>query len=118
MSKKWQFFVFVLAAALASISGILYVQWGNYITPSQLGLVAAAQPVIWAAIGGRSSLLAVSLSTIGMTWFTFTLATQGNQLSLIFIGAAAVVSIMLFKDGVIVTLWSNFIKLKIFFEKN
>ena len=27
--------------------GILYVQWGNYITPSQLGLVAAAQPVIW-----------------------------------------------------------------------
>ena len=115
--RKWQFFVFVLAAALASVSGILYVQWGNYITPSQLGLVAAAQPVIWAAIGGRSSLLAVSLSTIGMTWFSFTLSTQGNQLSLIFIGAAAVASIMLFRDGIVVTLWNNVSKLGKLFEK-
>ena len=115
--RKWQFFVFVLAAALASVSGILYVQWGNYITPSQLGLVAAAQPVIWAAIGGRSSLLAVSLSTIGMTWFSFTLSTQGNQLSLIFIGAAAVASIMLFRDGIVLTLWNNVGKLGKLFEK-
>ncbi len=105
--RVWQFGVFLLAAALASFSGILYVQWGNYITPTQLGLVAAAQPVIWAAIGGRSSLFAVFVATVLMTWFAFTLSTQGNQLSLVFIGAATVVAIMLFKDGVVVSIWKK-----------
>ncbi len=105
--RVWQFGVFLLAAVLASISGILYVQWGNYITPTQLGLVSAAQPVIWAAIGGRSSLFAVFVATILMTWFTFALSTQGSQLSLVFIGAATVIAIMLFKDGVITSIWEK-----------
>ena len=105
--RMWQFGVFLLAAALAALSGVLYVQWGNYITPTQLGLVAAAQPVIWAAIGGRSSLFAAAVATVLMAWFTFTLATQGNQLSLVFIGAAAVAAIMFFRDGVVVTLWER-----------
>ena len=48
--------VFVLASVLAGISGLFYVQWGNYITPSQVGLVSAALPVIWVAVGGRTSL--------------------------------------------------------------
>ena len=55
-----QLVVFVLAAVLAGISGLLYVQWGNYITPSQVGLLQAALPVIWVAVGGRDSLLAVA----------------------------------------------------------
>ena len=105
--RAWQFGVFLLAAGLASFSGILYVQWGNYITPTQLGIVAAAQPVIWVAIGGRSSLFAVSIATILMTWFAFALSTQGNQLSLVFIGATAVAAIMLFKDGIIVSIWKR-----------
>ena len=54
-----QLVVFVLAAVLAGISGLLYVQWGNYITPTQVGLLQAALPVIWVAVGGRDSLLAV-----------------------------------------------------------
>ena len=105
--RVWQFGVFLLAAVLASFSGILYVQWGNYITPTQLGLVSAAQPVIWAAIGGRSSLFAVFVATILMTWFTFALSAQGSQLSLVFIGGATVIAIMLFKDGVITSIWEK-----------
>ena len=50
-----QLVVFVIAAVLAGISGLLYVQWGNYITPSQVGLLQASLPVIWVAVGGRES---------------------------------------------------------------
>ena len=57
-----QLVVFVLAAVLAGVSGLLYVQWGNYITPTQVGLLQASLPVIWVAVGGRDSLLAVALS--------------------------------------------------------
>ena len=58
-----QLVTFVLAAVLAGLSGLLYVQWGNYITPTQVGLLQASLPVIWVAVGGRDSLVAVAVST-------------------------------------------------------
>ena len=94
--------VFVLSAMLAGISGLLYVQWGNYITPSQVGLLQAALPVIWAAVGGRTSLLAVVIATLALNWLTFTLSSQGNQYAMVIVGALLVVTMMFFPRGIIV----------------
>ena len=33
--------------------GVLYTAWGQYITPSSMGLMAAALPVIW-VVGRRA----------------------------------------------------------------
>jgi len=97
-----QWLVFVLSALLASISGLLYVQWGNYITPSQVGLLSAALPVIWTAVGGQTSLLAVVISTIVLNWVTFTLSSQGNQYAMVIIGAALVITMLFFPRGIVV----------------
>ena len=97
-----QWLVFVLSALLAAISGLLYVQWGNYITPSQVGLLSAALPVIWAAVGGRTSLLAVLIATIVLNWVTFTLSSQGNQYAMVIIGAALVVTMLFFPRGIVI----------------
>jgi len=99
-----QLVVFVIAAVLAGISGLLYVQWGNYITPSQVGLLQASLPVIWVAVGGRESLLAVLLSTCGLNWLNYTLSSEGYQYALIIIGALLVAVMLFFPDGIIVTL--------------
>jgi branched-chain amino acid transport system permease protein len=99
-----QLVTFVLAAVLAGISGLLYVQWGNYITPSQVGLVQAALPVIWVAVGGRESLLAVALSTYALSWLTYTLSAAGNQWAFVIIGGLLVVVMMFFPKGIVVTL--------------
>lgn len=97
-----QLVVFVLAALLAGLSGLLYVQWGNYITPSQVGLLQAALPVIWVAVGGRESLLAVMISTFALNWLNFTLSSQGNQYALVIIGALLVVVMLFFPRGFVV----------------
>ncbi len=99
-----QWLVFVLSAVLAAISGLLYVQWGNYITPSQVGLLSAALPVIWAAVGGRTSLLAVLIATIVLNWVTFTLSSQGNQYAMVIIGAALVITMVFFPRGIVIML--------------
>ena len=99
-----QLAVFVLAAVLAGISGLLYVQWGNYITPTQVGLLQASLPVIWVAVGGRDSLLAVALSTYALNWINFSLSSSGNQYSLVIIGALLVIVMMFFPKGIVVTL--------------
>ena len=99
-ARKW--IVFVLSSMLAAISGLLYVQWGNYITPSQVGLLSAALPVIWAAVGGRTSLLAVMIATIVLNWVTFTLSSQGNQYAMVIIGAALVITMLFFPRGIVI----------------
>lgn len=99
-SRQW--LVFVLSAILAAISGLLYVQWGNYITPSQVGLLSAALPVIWAAVGGRTSLLAVLIATIVLNWVTFTLSSQGNQYAMVIIGSALVITMLFFPRGIVI----------------
>jgi ABC-type branched-subunit amino acid transport system permease subunit len=99
-----QLVVFVLAAILAGISGLLYVQWGNYITPSQVGLLQASLPVIWVAVGGRESLLAVLLSTCALNWLNYTLSSEGYQYALIIIGVLLVAVMVFFPDGIVVTL--------------
>ena len=96
--------VFVLSALLAGLSGLLYVQWGNYITPSQVGLLQAALPVIWTAVGGRTSLLAVVISTLILNWVTYTLSSQGNQYAMVIIGALLVVTMLFFPRGIVVML--------------
>lgn len=99
-----QLAVFILAAILAGISGLLYVQWGNYITPSQVGLLQAALPVVWVAVGGRESLLAAAISTYALNWLTYTLSSAGYQYALVIIGALLVVVMTFFPGGIIVTL--------------
>ena len=99
-----QLVVFVLASVLAGITGLLYVQWGNYITPSQVGLLQAALPVIWVAVGGRESLFAVRHRTYALNWLNYTLSSAGYQYALVIIGALLVAVMMFFPDGIIVTL--------------
>jgi branched-chain amino acid transport system permease protein len=96
--------IFVLSAMLAGLSGLLYVQWGNYITPSQVGLLQAALPVIWAAVGGRTSFLAVMIATFALNWLTYTLSSQGNQYAMVIIGGLLVVTMMFFPRGIVVML--------------
>ena len=99
-----QLVTFVLAAVLAGLSGLLYVQWGNYITPTQVGLLQASLPVIWVAVGGRDSLVAVALSTYLLNWLNFALSSAGNQYAMVIIGVLLVVVMMFFPRGILVTL--------------
>lgn len=99
-----QLAVFVLASVLAGLSGLFYVQWGNYITPSQVGLLQASLPVIWVAVGGRDSLLAVLIATYALNWLNYTLSSGGFQYALVITGALLVAVMLFFPQGIIVTL--------------
>lgn len=100
--------VFVLSAALAGVSGVLYVSWGNYISPSSMGLLAATLPVIWVAVGGRNSLLAVLLSTIALRWLTDALAVKGGEYAFLIMGILLLGTMMFFPEGIVVMLARKF----------
>jgi ABC-type branched-subunit amino acid transport system permease subunit len=102
--RLFQLFAFVLAATAATVSGVYYVSWGNYITPSNVGMLAATLPVLWVAVGGRTSFTAVILSTVGFQFASDWLAAFSGRYSLILMGTLLLLTMMFASEGVIVTL--------------
>lgn len=96
--------VFTLGAALAGVSGVLYVSWGNYMNPSSMGLLAATLPVIWTAVGGRHSLLAVLLSTVALRWLADALAVRGGEYAFLILGALLLATMLFFPAGIVITM--------------
>lgn len=98
--RRVQLVVFTIGAVLAGLSGLLYVSWGNFITPSVFGVTANIVPVIWVAVAGRKSLLAAILGAVAIQWATQELATMG-QYALVVQGLALTLVVMLMPDGLV-----------------
>ena len=77
---------------------------GQLHQPVQHGSSAATLPVIWTAVGGRSSLLAVLLSTVTLRWLADTLAVRGGEYAFLIMGILLLVTMLFFPAGIVVTL--------------
>lgn len=98
-----QLAVFCIAALLAAVSGILYVSWGNFITPSVFGVHYNILPVIWVAVSGRKSLTATAVGTVLIVWLSQRLAIQGD-ISFVVLGAVLLAAMLVRPDGILVGL--------------
>jgi ABC-type branched-subunit amino acid transport system permease subunit len=105
--RMYQLVVFVIGSVLAGMSGALYTLWGSYITPSSMGLTAAALPIIWVAAGGRKDITATLLATVLLTWLSQQLAVKGNQYALIWMGAILLTVVLFAPRGLFVSLWKT-----------
>lgn len=110
--RRYQLIVFIVGGALAGLSGVLYTTWGTYITPSAMGLTAAALPIVWTAAGGRKDITATLVATIFLVWLSQMLAVKGNQYALVLMGLILLVAVMLAPEGFVVTLVKKFARLK------
>lgn len=99
--RRIQLAAFALAGALAGVSGVLYVAWGRYITPSTMGLTTAALPVIWVALGGRKSLLGTMLAGVILQYFAQYLSASGSEHALILQGVLLMLVVMYIPEGVV-----------------
>ena len=99
--------VFCLGAFLAGLSGILYVSWESFITPTVFGVQNNILPVIWVAVAGRKSLTATVIGTLFLLWLSQKLAVQGNY-ALVVQGAILILVMMLLPEGAITGLVARF----------
>jgi len=102
--RKYQLGAFVIGSSLAGLSGVLYTTWGQYITPSSMGITAAALPIVWVAVGGRSDLTATLLGTILLIGGFQALTVYGSQYALVVMGVLLVVTVLLAPEGLIMAL--------------
>lgn len=104
--RKYQLAAFVIGSSLGGLSGVLYTTWGQYITPSSMGLTAASLPIIWVAVGGRSDLTTTLIGTLLLIGGFQALTVYGSQYALVVMGALLVLTVLVAPQGLVVALAS------------
>lgn len=102
--RRYQLLAFVLGGALAGLSGVLYTAWGQYITPSSMGITAAALPVIWVAFGGRKDVTATLIGTLAMIYLYQGLTIYGSQYAIVVMGVILVLTVLFAPEGIVLSL--------------
>lgn len=99
--RRYQLAAFAIGGAMAGVSGVLYTSWGQYITPSSMGLTAASLPVVWVAVGGRSDLTTTLIGTLLVIGAFQALTIYGSQYALVAMGAMLVLTVLLAPEGLV-----------------
>jgi urea transport system permease protein len=96
---SFKIFVFSVAAAFAGIGGAMFTLQVGFMSPSFVGIVPSIEMVIFAAVGGRMSLLGAVygalLVNFGKTYFSETLP----ELWLFLMGGLFITVVMYFPNG-------------------
>ena len=102
-------FAFVLSALMAGVAGALYVPQVGIINPGEFAPVNSIEVVVWAAVGGRGTLIGpvagALLVNAAKSYFT----AVAPELWLFILGALFVVVVLLLPRGIVGTIdhgWS------------
>jgi urea transport system permease protein len=68
-AANYKLFVFVLAALIGSIGGMLFVPQVGIINPGEMGPEKSLEAVVWVSVGGRGTLIGPILGAFGVNAF-------------------------------------------------
>ena len=75
---RFQTFFFAVSAGIAAIAGMLYVIAAEFASPTFMDLSFSISMVVWAAVGGRASILGACIGAILINTLTATVSeTKG-----------------------------------------
>ena len=98
---NYKLFVFVVAAGLAGLAGLLYAPQVGIITPAQIGVLPSLEMVIWVAVGGRGSLAGAVLGAVSVNYGRSVLTNYFPELWPFILGGLFVLVVLLFPDGLV-----------------
>jgi len=103
---------FIIAAAITGIAGALYVPQVGIISPSTLGVVFSIEMVIWAAVGGRGTLVGAIIGALVVNAGRSTFSEKFPDIWQYFLGALFIVVVLVFPQGIVGTLQAAFTTIK------
>jgi urea transport system permease protein len=98
---NYKIFVFVVASTLAGLGGMLYVPQTGIITPGRMDVQASIEMVVWAAVGGRGTLIgpAIGAIVVNLLYSYLTGTMPGSWLY--FLGFLFVAVVLFIPNGLI-----------------
>jgi len=100
-TANFKLFVFVLAALIASLAGVLYVPQVGIINPSEMATDKSLEVVVWVAVGGRATLIGPVLGAFFINALKSWATRAYPDLWLLFLGALFIFVTLFMPQGIV-----------------
>jgi urea transport system permease protein len=107
--SNFKIFIYCLSAALSGIGGALFVLQVGFISPSLVGIVPSIELVIFAAVGGKKSLIGAVYGTLLVNTGRSLFSENFPQLWLYCMGGLFICVVVFMPNG-LAGLWSTYAK--------
>ena len=97
---NYKLFVWTLSALMCAIAGALYVPQVGIINPGEMAPANSIEMVIWAAVGGRGTLVGPILGTFIVNWAKSWFTAAAPDFWLYFLGAIFIGTTMFLPAGI------------------
>ena len=100
-AANYKLFMFVLAAVIAAVGGILYVPQVGGINPSEMATDKSLEAVVWVAVGGRGTLVGPIVGAIGVNAIKSWATQAFPDLWLIILGTLFILVVLFLPGGIV-----------------
>lgn len=97
--SNFKIFVFCVAAMISAIGGAMFTLQVGFMSPTFIGIVPSIEMVIFAAVGGRMSLIGVVYGTLLVNFGKSIFSEHYPELWLFFMGTLFIAVVMFFPNG-------------------
>jgi urea transport system permease protein len=96
---NFKVFIFCLASAFAALGGAMFTLQVGFMSPSFVGIVPSIEMVIFAAVGGRHSLVGAVVGTLVVNWGKTVFSESFPELWLFAMGGLFIAVVLAFPRG-------------------
>jgi urea transport system permease protein len=93
--------IFTISAAMAGLSGCLFANWAEIVTPSVFSLKSSAEVIIWVIVGGLGTLIGPVLGALALGMVKLLLGEQTLIDNSLILGVILVVVVLAIPRGVV-----------------
>lgn len=97
--SNFKVFIFCLAAVFSSVGGAMFTLQVGFMSPSFIGIVPSIEMVIFAAVGGRMSLIGAVYGTLLVSYGKTIFSETYPELWLFLMGGLFIAVVMFFPNG-------------------
>ncbi len=99
--------MFSIGAALAGLSGALFANWGEIVTPTLFSLGQSAEIIIWCFVGGLGTRFGPIIGAAGLAYMKFLLGQQSTIDNTLITGLILVLFVLFLPRGLVPALASR-----------
>jgi urea transport system permease protein len=100
-TANFKLFIFVFAAVIASLAGVLYVPQVGIINPSEMAPDKSLEAVVWVAVGGRGTLIGPIIGAFTVNALKSWATRAYPDLWLIFLGVSFILVTIFMPKGIV-----------------
>lgn len=108
--RLYKLLLFTIAAGIAGLGGVIYVNGTTRVTPEVFSLYNSALTIIWVIVGGRGTLIGPILGAFALFYLTSSLGTQTIVNNNLVLGLILVLFVLFVPRGIVpsvIALWQR-----------